>query len=148
MNIDVDIEIKPDELITDLDVQIKHILMQTFMLGLFVGKNQLQDDMDPSPSPLHMGISQIQQTFNQIMPNTADAASSNVFKTMLSKLDDIKKTEEKKEKIANQNLTLNEKKINSQHDAVVKQLMESFEAEARQVAADVVRETKAYKKNK
>ncbi len=138
-----------DELYKDPEVQVSQILQKVFLLGLIVGKNQLMDDASAGSSPMASVLTQLQQQFDQLSPGTKQAAE---FNTSLNKayLDNIYKAENQKRqaekiKIQNDNLTQNDKRLNAQHDVIVKDLMDSLEEEMKQSAANIVKETKNLK---
>ncbi len=160
-------DIKIDQAFDDPEVEISQILMKVFLLGMVVGKGQLQDDANASGSPIGQVLGQLQQQFEQLMPGSSQAAQSNAYgnfaKNMLDKkaldiykreqaekvLDIYKKEQTEKEekvKVPNQNLTLNDKRLNDQHDVIVRTMLESLEDEAKQTVANIVKETKIFKK--
>ena len=138
-----------DELYKDPEVQVSQILQRVFLLGLIIGKQQLSDDASAGSSPMASVLAQLQQQFDQLSPGTKQAAE---FNTSLNKayLDNIHKAENQKKqaekiKIQNENLTQNDKRLNAQHDVIVKDLMDSLEEEMKQSAANIVKETKNLK---
>lgn len=143
-------QVEVDPLLQDKFVQVSQIVMRAFLLGMFVGKNQLQDDLNATATPLSQGIAQLQQQFEQMIPNSTQAAASNMFKSLMDNVESMNKAEkaEKKVKEVNQNMTVNEKKLNAHHDAIVNQLLEKMDDESKAVAASIVRETKLYKDKK
>jgi outer membrane murein-binding lipoprotein Lpp len=138
-----------DDLYKDPEVQVSQILQRVFLLGLICGKNQLMDDASAGSSPMASVLAQLQQQFDQLSPGTKQAAE---FNTSINKtyLDNIHKSENQKKqaekiKIQNDNLTSNDKRLNAQHDVIVKDLMDSLEEEMKQSAANIVKETKNLK---
>jgi hypothetical protein len=147
--------IKQDPIFDDPKVVISQILQKVFLMGLLVGKGQLQDDADASGSPISAVLSQLQQQFDQLMPGSKGAAEVNAYGNFAknifnNKALDIYKKEqtakEEKVKESNQNLTLNDKRLNQQHDVIVTSLLDSLEDEMKQAAADIVKQTKIFKK--
>ncbi len=144
-----DEHVKTDPLMDDDEVQISQLLQKVFLMGLLVGKQQLQDDMAASGSPLGQLLGQLQQSFEMLMPGTTQAAEMQVFTKNLFKYKELenfaKKEKEEKVKIQNENLTPNHQRINAQHDQITRQLMDSLEEEFKQTASDIVKETKMLK---
>lgn len=148
-------DIMKDDLAKDMEVNVSQILMKVFLLGMFVGKGQLQDDANASGSPMAMVLGQLQQQFDQLMPGTKQGAEANQFasfnknmqKNMLLNIyKKEKQDQEKPVKIPNENLTQNDKRLNTQHDVIVRNLLDSLEEEMKQSAANIVKDTKIFKK--
>ncbi len=138
-----------DELYEEPEVQVSQILQKVFLMGLLVGKQQLQDDANAGSSPMASVLAQLQQQFDQLMPGSKTGAEVNTamnksYVDALYKNEVVKKHVEKI-KIQNENLTQNDKRLNAQHDVIVKELMDSLEEEMKQSAANIVKETKVHK---
>lgn len=150
-----DPDINVDEALDNPEVEISQILMKVFLLGMVVGKGQLQDDANASGSPIGMVLGQLQQQFEQLMPGSSQAAQANAYGNFAKNMMNYKSLElykkeqtqkEEKVKIPNQNLTPNDKRLNDQHDVIVRTLLDSFEDEMKQTAANIVKDTKIFKK--
>lgn len=149
-----DIDVQVDELHKDTEVQVSQIIMKVFLLGMLVGKGQLQDDANASGSPMSQVLGQLQGQFDQLMPGTKQSAESQAYafhkNMMANAVTNIFKKEqaakEEVKKIPNENLTPNDKRLNDQHDVIVRQMMESLEQEMKQTASNIVKDTKIFKK--
>ena len=151
-----DIDIKTDDINKETEVQVSQMLMKVFLLGLLVGKGQLQDDANASGSPMAMVLGQLQGQFDQLMPGSKPSAEAQAYafhKNMMMnavnnifKKEQTEKTKEELKKISNENLTPNDKRLNDQHDVIVRQMMDSLEEEMKQTASNIVKDTKIFKK--
>jgi hypothetical protein len=147
-------QIPVDDVHQELEVMMSQIMMKVFLLGMLVGKNQLQDDAAASGSPMASVLGQLQQQFDLLMPGSKQASEVNQFsqfqKNLMSNMvmNVYKKEQEKTEKvkIPNENLTPNDKRLNDQHDVIVRQLLGSLEDEMKETAATIVKDTKIFKK--
>jgi hypothetical protein len=151
------LEEKKADIVTDpahdeMEVVVSQIMMKVFLLGMIVGKGQLQDDANASGSPMAQVLGQLQQNFDLLMPGSKGASEVNQFSQFQKNLmanammDLYKKEKQEKPKVPNENLTQNDKRLNDQHDVIVRQLMDSLEDEMKQTAANIVKDTKIFKK--
>ena len=149
-------DIKEDDLLKDPEVQISQIIQRVFLLGLLVGKNQIQDDANASGSPMSMVLRQLQGQFDQLMPGTKQGAEAqayagfqkNMFNNMLTNIykKEQEKTKELPKRIPNENLTIMDNRLNDQHTLIVRQMMDSLEEEMKQTSVDIVAKTKIFNK--
>jgi hypothetical protein len=141
--------VKTDQIFEDPEVLVSQILQKVFLMGFLIGKQQLQDDAATASTPMGQALDQVMQQFEQLAPGTKDAASFNGFVKNLEKyknLENFAKKEKEKVRIDNQNLTLNDKRLNDQHDVIVKQLLNSLEEEMKSAAVNIIQDTKILKK--
>lgn len=154
MNKSGEIDIAKDETLKDPEVEISQIVMKIFLMGMIVGKGQLQDDANASGSPMSMVLGQLQGQFDQLMPGSKPSAEAQAYafhkNMMVNAVNNIfkkeKTVEPEKKKIPNENLTPNDKRLNDQHDVIVRQMMESLENEFKQTSVNIVKDTKIFKK--
>lgn len=134
-----------DPAFEDPEVRISQIVQSIFLIGFLAGRNELQDDFDAGGSPLAQQVAALQQKFNQLMPASKESASANSFMDFINKVES-NKVKQPKVRLDNENLTQNDRKLNAIHDKIVKDLIGSLEEEAKQVSANLIKETKHLKK--
>jgi len=122
-----------DAFSTDFDVQLSQIVMKIFWLGYLAGKQQLADDYESTDKPLYMAVKDLQ---DQVV-NLQGQQESQEEVTLVppSEL-------EKKERIYGKAITNNQKRLNKQHDVIVKQMLDNLEQEMKQAAGNILSQTK------
>jgi len=133
---DIELNGRVDEFSNDFEVQLSQIVMKIFWVGYLAGKQQLEDDYENSDQPLYMSVKQLQ---DKIIELQGQNAQSQQFKDNVPP--PISDNLNKKEKTY-QNITFNHKKINKQHDNIVKQLLDGLAKEMKNVKGDIVQQTK------
>lgn len=123
---------KIDQLSNDFDVQLSQIVMKIFWVGYLAGKKQLSDDYDSSEKPLNFAVSELQDKLIELNGEGYD------LQHMLSQeMNNLKKS-----KNQYSNLTQNHKKINKQHDIIVKDILDKLEKEMKSVKESIISKTK------
>ena len=123
---------KIDQFSNDFDVQLSQIVMKIFWVGYLAGKKQLSDDYDSSEKPLNSAVSELQDKLIELNGEGYD------LQHMLSQeMNNLKKS-----KNQYSNLTQNHKKINKQHDIIVKDILDKLEKEMKSVKESIISKTK------
>lgn len=141
----------------DLDARIAQVLQKAFMIGVLVGRNQIQDDMSMTGSPLSQSVGQLIQQLDKLVPNvgtanqmmnplqkTEEMASldfSKAFKTNLAK---SQKNRDKQQKHLNPDY----KRLEAQHDVIVKGMVDAMASDQKSAVAQIVQEVNRHKPKK
>jgi len=123
---------KEDLFSQDFDVQLSQIVMKIFWLGYLSGKQQLEDDYETQNKPLSSMIQTLQEKASELK---GQFKTNEIESTLMNEL-------EKKEREYGKAININHKKINKQHDVIVKQMLDSLEKEMKQVKSEIISKTK------
>jgi hypothetical protein len=143
---------KVDDLFADdVDVQIARVIQKVFMIGVLVGRNQIQDDMNTMATPLSTAVGDLMSQLGKLVPHSNDAVQ--LFHPMIAKSEDmakvdfaptfkdnLKKSEKKSRELQQKQLSPNNKRLEAQHDKIVSDMVDSMEQEKKQTIADIVNE--------
>ncbi len=125
------LDIPEDLFSNNFDVQLSQIVMKIFWVGYLAGKKELADDYDATDKPLNVVVNELQDKLIELKGKGQDLTN------MLNENKDLQKSEK-----ANLNLTPNHKKINKQHDVIVRELLNKLDREMKTVKSNIVSKTK------
>ncbi len=132
----------------DVDARIATVLQRVFMMGVLVGKGQVEDDMNAMSMPLNQAVAGLLQELGKLVPNVSTA--SQMYHPVIAKTEQmITLPLEKKEPLDRskqyEKLTPNFKKLESQHNAVVQDMLDSMESEKKKVLSEIATEVNRFK---
>jgi len=134
--------IKNDDLFQDdLDAKLMLIIQRIFFMGVLVGKNQIEDDMNAASTPLNQAVQSLMQELGKLVPGIQQAVE---LTSNTPEGDELAKSE-KNQKRYNV-LDHNYRKLEDQHDLTVKTLLESLEKQKKPLTAKIAKDVVKYKK--
>lgn len=134
--------VKHDHLFKDdLDARLMLILQRVFFMGILVGKNQLEDDMNAAAMPLNQAVQSLMQELGKLVPGVQQAVelSSNTPEG-----DELAKSEGKQHRY--NVLDHNYKKLEDQHDLTVNTLLDNMTKHKKTFTAKTSKEVAKFKK--
>ena len=135
----------------DVDTKIARVIQKVFMIGVLVGRNQIQDDMNAMATPLAQSVSDLMANLGKLVPNVNNAAQ--LFHPLIAQTDDmakadystafkenLHKSEKKSRELQQKQLTPNYKRLEAQHDKTVSSMLDTMEQDKKQTIAEIVNE--------
>ncbi len=122
----------------DLDAKIALIVQRIFFMGVLVGKNQVEDDMNAAAQPLNQAVQDLMSQLGKLVPGIQVAAP------LSNNLPDMTKSERKSTKRYNV-LDANHRRLEDLHDLTVKKNLDDFDTQKKTLAAKIVKEVKKHK---
>ncbi len=136
--------VKHDHLFKDdLDAKLMLILQRVFFMGVLVGKNAIEDDMNAASMPLNQAVQSLMQELGKLVPGIQQAVelSSNTPEG-----DELAKSEKNSKRY--NVLDYNYKKLEDHHDLTVNTLLENMEKQKKTFTAKTAQEVAKFKKKK
>lgn len=134
--------IKHDSLFQDdLDAKLMLIIQRIFFMGVLVGKNQIEDDLNATSMPLNQAVQSLMQELGKLVPGIQQSVE---LTSNTPEGDELAKSE-KHQKRYNV-LDHNYRKLEDQHDLTVKTLLEGLEKQKKPLAAKIAKDVVKYKK--
>lgn len=115
----------------DFNVQLSQIVMKIFWTGYLAGQKQLEDDYDSGDKPLNVAVQELQEKIGVLTGQGKGLSEMLNLNTILAKTDR-----------QYNNITINQTKLNSQHDATLNDLMQKLEEEMKSVKGNIVANTR------
>ncbi len=134
--------VKHDHLFKDdLDARLMLILQRVFFMGVLVGKNQIEDDMQAAQMPLNQAVQSLMQELGKLVPGIQQAVelSGNTPEG-----DELAKSERKNNRY--NVLDHNYKKLEDQHDLTVNNILDGMEKQKPTFTAKTAKEVAKFKK--
>ncbi len=133
--------IKNDHLFKDdLDARLMLIIQRVFFMGVLVGKNQIEDDMQAAGQPLNQALQSLMQELGKLVPGIQQAVEVSANSPTGEEL-------AKSDKSARYNvLDHNYKRLEDQHDLTVNNLLDSMSKKKQTFVAKTAKEVNKFKK--
>ncbi len=133
--------IKHDHLFQDdLDARLMLIIQRVFFMGVLVGKNQIEDDMQAAGQPLNQALQSLMQELGKLVPGIQQAVEVSANSPTGEEL-------AKSDKSARYNvLDHNYKRLEDQHDLTVNNLLDSMSKKKQTFVAKTAKEVNKFKK--
>lgn len=135
----------------DADARIANVLQRVFMMGVLVGRSQIEDDMNAMSMPLNQAVAGLLQELSKLVPNVNTA--SQMYHPVIAKTEEIATLSlEKKESRSSakqyEKLNPNFKRLEDQHNKIVNDMLDSMETEKKTVLAQITEEVARFKPKK
>jgi len=133
--------VKHDHLFQDdLDARLMLIVQRIFFMGVLVGKNQIEDDMQAAGMPLNQAVQSLMQELGKLVPGIQQAVE---LSGNSPDGDELAKSENKSRYNV---LDHNYKKLEDQHDMTVNNLLDGMAKHKNTFTAKTAKEVAKFKK--